>query len=158
MHFLGTGSYRQEDNFPTAQFAGWHSLLNEVLGAVLVKRGTALAVLESLIDNIRLTLTAVRIKCAQKLRTGLFHPIIFWLTKKPHPPKQLGSKFDISAWELIKALSFLVASGGHLNWLELIRAQNGLVMKAKFPAQGCINSVSRSPSVFLLYWHANFRC
>lgn len=90
MHFLGTGSYRQEDNFPTAQFAGWHSLLNEVLGAVLVKRGTALAVLESLIDNIRLTLTAVRIKCAQKLRTGLFHPIIFWLTKKPPSPKTAG--------------------------------------------------------------------
>lgn len=156
--FLGTGNYSYEDNFPTAQFAGQHSLPKEVLGAVLVNRGTALAALVSLINNVRLTLTAVRIKCAQKLRTRLFHSITCWLTKDPHPPKQLGSKFDVSALGVIKALSFLVASRGHLNWLELTRAQDSLIMKSKFPDQGCINAVSRSPSIFLLHWHANLRC
>lgn len=53
--FLGTGNYSYEDNFPTAQFAGQHSLPKEVLGAVLVNRGTALAALVSLINNVRLT-------------------------------------------------------------------------------------------------------
>lgn len=89
--FLGTGNYRYEDNFTAAQFAGRHSLPKEVLGAVLVNREAALAVLVSLIDNVRLTLTRVRIKCAQKLRTRLFHPITFWLTKVPPIPQSSWS-------------------------------------------------------------------
>ena len=90
VQFLGTGDYRYEDNLPPAQFAGQHSLPKEVLGAVLVNREIVLAILVSLIDNIRLTLTAIRIKCAQTLRTRLFHPIIFWLTKDPPSPKTAG--------------------------------------------------------------------
>lgn len=83
VQYLGTGNYRHEDNCLTSQFSGRHSLPKEVPRAVLINRETALAVLVSLIDNIRLRLTATRIKCAQKLRTTLFHPIIFWLTKDP---------------------------------------------------------------------------
>lgn len=42
---LGTGNYKYEDNFPTVQFARQHSLPKEVLGAVLVNRETAVALL-----------------------------------------------------------------------------------------------------------------
>lgn len=34
--FLETENCRCEDNFPTAQFSGWPSLVNEVLGSVLI--------------------------------------------------------------------------------------------------------------------------
>lgn len=75
---------------------------------------------------------------------GFFIQLNFERQMTSHLPKHLGSKFDVSPWGPRKALSF--TSKGHWNWLELSKAQDSLITKAEFPAQDCINSVSRSSS------------
>lgn len=90
--FMENQNCRYEDIFPSGQFAGWHNFTKALLGAlsVLVNGETAPAVLASLIHNVRCTFTSVRIECAQKLRTRIFHPIKFWTTNDLPPPKTSG--------------------------------------------------------------------
>lgn len=152
-------NYRYEDIFPSGQFAGWHNFTQALLGAlsVLVNGETAPAVLASLIIIMSDVSSLQSELCVHRSPgPGFFIQLNFERQMTSHLPKHLGSKFDVSPWGPRKALSF--TSKGHCNWLELSKAQDSLITKAEFPAQDCINSVSRSSSSFRLYWHANFRC